>query len=81
MASKITRASFTEKDDTATKFLDKVTVDISVYLNCPSRHRYKYVMLFTDIATKVIWEYPWKERSGDEVMRCVKDFVELQLAK
>ena len=82
--AKITRASFAEKDEdelTATKFLEKVTVDISVYLNCPSRQGYKYVLLFTDIATKMIWEYPLKERSGDEVLRCVKDFVEVQLAK
>ena len=82
--AKITRASFAEKDEdelTSTKFLDKVTVDISVYLNCPSRQGYKYVLLFTDIATKMIWEYPLKERSGDEVLRCVKDFVEVQLAK
>ena len=41
----------------------------------------KYVLLFTDIATKMIWEYPLTERSGDEVLRCVKDFVEVQLAK
>ena len=37
--------------------LEKVTVDISVYLNCPSRQGFKYVLLLKNIATKIIWEY------------------------
>ena len=80
--AKITRESFTAKDPDelrGAKFLENVTVDISVYLNCPSRQGYKYVLLFTDIGTKMIWEYPLKERSGDEVLRCVKHWVEEQL--
>ena len=59
----------------ATKFLDRITVDISVY---PSRQDYKYLLLFTDIATKMIWKYPLKEESGDdEVLQCVREFVEV----
>jgi hypothetical protein len=80
--AKITRTSFnaSEPDEPqATKFLEKVTADISVYLNCPSRQGYKYVLVFTDVATKMIWEYPLKERTGEDVLRCVKHWVEEQL--
>ena len=37
------------------------------------------MLVFTDVATKMIWEYPLKERSGDEVLRCVRHWVEEQL--
>ena len=33
---------------------------------------------FTDVATKMFWEYPLKERSGDDIFRCVKHMVEEQ---
>jgi len=82
--AKITRHSFRVKNDDqlfASVFLEKVTADISVYLNCPSREGYKYVLVFTDIATKYFWEYPLKNRSGDEVLRCVKHLVEVALKK
>ena len=42
--AKITRQSFPASEPDAlqaTKFLEKVTVDIAVYLNCPSRLGYK----------------------------------------
>jgi hypothetical protein len=80
--AKITRTLFnaSEPDEPqATKFLEKVTADISVYLNCPSRQGYKYVLVFTDVASKMIWEYPLKERTGEDVLRCVKHWVEEQL--
>ena len=82
--AKITRRSFPEQPVEkleAMVFLQKVTVDISVYLNCPSRQGYKYVMVFTDIATKYFWRYPLKQRTGQEVLRCLKLLVEVELPK
>ena len=67
----ITRRSFHTTDpDTpqAGRFLEKVTADIAVYLNCPSRQGYKYVFMIADVATKMIWEFPLKTRSGDKVL-------------
>ena len=63
----------------ADKFLGKVTADISVYLNCPSRQGFKYVLVLTDVATKMIWEYPLKTRSCDEVLTCIRNWVECVL--
>ena len=51
--TKITRKVFKSKERiTATKFLDRINCDISVYLNCESREGYKYVLLLIDSATK-----------------------------
>ena len=58
--------------------MDKVTVDIAVYLNCPSRLGYIYVLNFTDVATKMFCEYPLKERGGDDIFRSAKHMVEEQ---
>ena len=82
--SKITRQSFPEKPTeviTAMVFLEKVTVDISVYLNCPSRQGYKYALVFTDVASKYFWRYPLVERTGANVLKCVKNLVEVELRK
>ena len=57
--AKITRRSFHPTDpDTqqAGEFLEKVTADIVIYLNCPSCQGYKYVFVITDVAAKMIWE-------------------------
>ena len=40
---------------------------------------YKYVLAFTDHATKELWEYGLVNRSGDEVLKCIKDLVENKL--
>ena len=42
---------------------DYVSVDIAVFINCPSREGFKYVAGFTDHATKRSWVYPMRERS------------------
>ena len=55
--------------------LKKVTVDISVYLNSPSRQGFKYVLLLTDVVTKMIWKYRLKTRSGDEVFNYIRNWV------
>ena len=68
---KITRRSFREAEPevlSALRFLVKVTADIAVYLNCPSRQGFRYVLVLTDVATKMFWEYPLNSRSGDEVL-------------
>ena len=62
--AKITRRSFNPTDpDTqlASLFLAKVTTaDIAVYLNCPLRQGYKYGFVITDVATKMLWEFPFR---------------------
>jgi hypothetical protein len=78
--TKITRKSFNRKTTIHhTKFLEKVTCDISVYLNCPSREGWKYMLVFTDEATKMIWSYGLFERTADAVLVCLKDLYEKQL--
>ena len=51
----------------ASRFLEKVTVDNAVYLNCPSRQGFKYVLVITDVVTKMIWEFPLRTCSVNEV--------------
>ena len=78
--TKITRRSFQRKDQiTHTDFLAKVTCDISVYLNCPSRENWKYMLVFTDEATKMIWSYGLENRSADTVVECLKQLFEKEL--
>ena len=80
--AKITRRSFHPTDPDvhqASSFLEKVTADIAVYLNCPSRQGFKYVFMITDVATKMIWKFPLKTRSGDEVLGWVIHWVSVLL--
>ena len=82
--SKITRISFPGKSDEelqATRFLEKVTVDIGVYFNCPSRQGYRYVLALTDVATKECWEFPLKTRTASEVLEHIRNWVEVLLPK
>ena len=37
------------------------------------------MLAFTDHATKELWEYGLVNRSGDEVLTCIKDLVENKL--
>ena len=55
--AKITRRFFSAKpvkELQGNNFLEKVTLYISLYLNCPSQQGFKYVLLLTDITTKII---------------------------
>jgi hypothetical protein len=82
--SKMTRMSFKEKDPDelhAMYFCQKWTADITVYVNCPTREGYKYVLVITDVATKWFWEFLLKERTGAEVLRCIKHIVEVELLR
>ena len=75
------RSRGSTKSATSKKYLDKVTCDVSVYLNCPSREGYKYQLVFTDEATKMFWTYPLRERTTDAVLVCLKDLHDSKLQK
>ena len=78
--TKITRKSFTSKESIHhQRFLEKVSCDISVYLNCPSREGWKYILIFLDEATKMTWTYGLKERSTDAVLESLKDMYDNEL--
>jgi hypothetical protein len=69
---KVTRKSFGKKATVTSKeYLNRVTSDISVYLNCPSREGYKYMIVFTDEATKQFWSYKLHKRTADAVLMCL----------
>ena len=81
---KITRASFQQKpveELHSLKFMEIVSADIHVFINCPDRLGNKYVVMFTDKATKWHWEFKLKERTGAEILRCVRQIVEVELPK
>ena len=78
--TKITRKHFHRKEQIKhTEFLDKVTCDIGVYLNCPSREGHRYAIVFTDEATKYFWTYTAKERTTETIIYCLKDMYEKHL--
>ena len=56
---------------------DYVSYYIAVFVNCPSRQEFKYVLGITDHATKYTWDYPMKERS--EAFLCIKHFTGVML--
>ena len=56
---------------------DYVSCDISVFVDCPSRQEFKYILGITDRATKYTWVYPMKERS--EAFLCIKFLAEVKL--
>jgi hypothetical protein len=70
--TKITRKSFGKKANVTSKeYLDRVTININVYLNYPSRKGYKYKVVFIDEATKQFWYYGLHERTADAVLTCL----------
>jgi hypothetical protein len=78
--TKITRKSFKTKEVIRhTTFLDKISCDISVYLNCASREGYKYILTFTDESTKMFWSYPMRERTADIVLQSLHDLYDTKL--
>ena len=75
--AKITRSSFTESQDHKEyTFSEYISADISVYLNCPSRLGYRYVLLFTCKGTKYIFPYGLKTRTEPDILSCIKDLCE-----
>ena len=80
--AKITRVSFQPRDEpSSTIFGEFIVTDIAVYLNCPSIEGVKYVLQFTCVATKWFYSYGLTNRTGDEVIRCLRDLVEVQIIK
>jgi len=78
--TKITRKQFPRKENIVhTRFLEKVTCDISVYLNCPSREGWKYILVFIDEATKMFWTYGLFERTSDAVLQCLHHMHDYEL--
>ena len=56
---------------------DYISADIAVFINCPSREGYRYVLQFLDHATKYSWVYPMTDR--DEAIEKFRDLVDVQL--
>jgi len=80
--AKITRVSFRPREEPrSTVFGEYIVADIAVYLNCPSMEGIKYVLQFTCVATKWFYSYGLVNRTGDDVLRCLVNFVEVQLIK
>ena len=76
--SKLTRTIFQKSHAIrGTELGDYISVDIAVFVNCPSREGYKYVVCFTDHATKFSWVYPMKLR--DEYIEKLRHLVDVEL--
>ncbi len=77
--SKGTRTSFKQIHDIRGKlFGDFISIDISSY-SVPSRHGYVYVLTFTDHASKKSKSYPLINRSGDIILFCLRDYIQMEL--
>ena len=78
--AKIQRNSFRRKDEPqATMFCELIVADIAVYINCPSREGVRYVLRFTCAATKNRWSYGLQNRTGEDVLNCLRNLVEVRL--
>ena len=76
--AKLTRMSFRKIHAIRGQRLgDYISADIAVFLNCPSREGYRYVLQFLDHATKYSWVYPMTDR--DEAIEKFRDLVDVQL--
>jgi hypothetical protein len=75
--AKMTRSSFTEREECKEyKFIEYISSDISVYINCPSREGFRYVLLFTCRGTKYMFPYGLKNKDEKSILACVKDLCE-----
>jgi hypothetical protein len=50
---------------------------MGVFLNCPSRDGYLYVLVYTDHASKYTWLYGLKNK--DQANDCLQHLVEVRL--
>ena len=76
--SKLTRTIFKKLHTVRGQALgDYISVDIAVFVNCPSREGYKYVACFTDHATKFSWVYPMRTR--DEFIEKLRHLIDVEL--
>ena len=78
--AKLTRMSFKKIHAIRGKqFGDYISVDIAVFINCPSREGFRYVLQFIDHATKFSWVYPMTDR--DEVIEKFRNLRSIEAAR
>jgi hypothetical protein len=83
MRAKLTRKSF--KTPKARLNMDgpqekgKITADTMELLNTASMEGYKHVLAFKHSDSKKMWIYGMKTKSGEEVLECIKNLVEVKL--
>ena len=78
--AKLTRKAFHKIHAIRGKELgDYISVDIAVFVNCPSREGFKYVACFVDHATKFSWVYSMKTR--DEFLEKLRNFIDVELVR
>ena len=76
--AKATRKSFKKIHAIRGKKLGEfISVDIAVFVNCPSREGFRYVVTFIDHATKMLWSYPMKKRN--EFSNVLFDLIDVKL--
>jgi transposase InsO family protein len=75
--TKITRASFPRNPHRLDNLSpgERVSGDVIIFLNTTSLEGYKYVLLLMDQASKYVWSYPLKSRTGTEVAAAVRTFL------
>ena len=56
-----------------------VSADTMDVLNIPSMEGYKHVLVLRYSDAKKGWAYGLRTKCGEEVLKCMKDFVEVQL--
>jgi hypothetical protein len=74
--SKIARRSFPRRPDRLTDLRpgSRVSADVIIMLNTTSLEGYKYVLLLQDNASKYVWSFPLKNRTGTEILAQLKTF-------
>ena len=76
--AKATRKSFKKIHAIRGKKLGEfISVDIAVFVNCPSREGFRYVVTFINHATKMLWSYPMKKRN--EFPKVLFDLIDVKL--
>ena len=58
-----------------------VSADTMEVLNTPSKEGYKHVFAFKHSDVRKVSVYGLHTKSGDKVLKCVKDLVEVQLVQ
>ena len=78
--AKVTRMSFAKVHKIrGTALGDYISVDLAVFINCPSREGIKYVACFLDHGTKMSWVYGLKTK--DEYYEKFMHFIDVELKR
>jgi hypothetical protein len=80
--AKITRLSFPQQQDRVKNLLpgDRLSSDILIMLNEPSRDHFQYVLLVIDNASKYVWVRPLLRRSEDKVLAALSSIFDHEIA-